>query len=422
MQRSAPPSNPSTKPLASIFDRAALESALVQKVDKRYLWEDCVLQIGGLNPAPTIGGLGPGAPFGIGARAQHEIHNGRVQSIFVGRGLTAIGGSYFLETRFDMHMPTIGQWNPATATISDQITLTLFARRSDLWRQPFYGGEARSSLANYREVNTETGVSAYIPLARRFDAGGGVSYSSPTILRSTDRNTPSIFDRYTEAQAPGLSSQHPIVDSEAFIRLHTPTYTDQTWYRHDLRLTYDYFNDRGPRIDSFQRFQLFAIGSYELRRNIDTPFHRTPLQNFICEPIAGRQCRFGTLVLDGLVTVSSVRAGGIVPFYMQDTLGGVDRFGFETLRALDDFRFRAPNRVLFQAEFYKGVWGPLGVYAFYDAGRVSARRSDLSSGSLNHDYGPGIFFRAGSNIIVRFYLGLGSGEGVRPKMRFLSAL
>jgi hypothetical protein len=395
---------------ASIFDPGTLSAALVAKPDSRYAWEDCGLQIFSADPvAIAFGSVGPASGFGVGAKTRREINSGRVQSAFVARGLIGVSGSYFAEARYDVHMPTIGQWNPATATIDDQITLSVFARRRDLRSQPFYGlgPGAPANKTTYRDERNEAGVTAYVPLARWLDAGGGIAWLAPTVT--------GIVDPQTQT-----STEPAFVDSQALVRVHTPSATNETWNRHDVRLTFDQFSDLGSGANAFRRMQAFAIGSYELRRDIDSIFNRSAMQNFLCEPIVGRQCRFGTLVLDGLVSVAAAGAGRTIPFYLQDTLGGTDANGLDTLRGYDDFRFRAPARMLLQAEFYKGVWGPVGVYAFGDAGKVAERAADLGIDHVLGDYGPGIFLRAGGNIVLRAYVGYG-GEGVHWSAKFSSA-
>jgi hypothetical protein len=390
----------------SIKDLNTQGAALISKWDKRYPWEDCILKLSGLEViAPVFGSLGPGAGTALGARSEHAINSGRVQSLLTARGLVSFNGSYVAEVHHDVMMPSIGQWHAATATFEDQIIISPFIRRSDLHAMPFYGVGPESSAAartEYREQRTEAGVIGSVPLASWFAAGGGITYLAPAIDQV---------------------SQPHFLDSQAFVRLHTPTRTAQTAHRHEVRLTYDAYSDRGSGANSFQRLQLFALGSYELRRPLSDPFaDRSWFQNFLCQPIVGDECRAGNLVVDALVTTASARPGQSIPFYLQDTLGGTDREGLDTLRGLDDLRLRAPNRALLQAEFYKDVNGWFGVFAFVDAGTVAVDAADLTSGRWHHDYGPGIFVRAGGHIVVRAFVAFGGGEGIRSNFRFAGGL
>jgi hypothetical protein len=48
-------------------------------------------------------------------------------------------------------------------------------------------------------------------------------------------------------------------------------------------------------------------------------------------------------------------------------------------------------------------------------------RSDLSFSHLRQDGGPGIFIRAGGNIVLRAYIGFGAGEGSHPNVKLFNA-
>jgi len=106
-----------------------------------------------------------------------------------------------------------------------------------------------------------------------------------------------------------------------------------------------------------------------------------------------------------------------VPFYLDETLGGADIYGNDTLRGFVDYRFRGPSRMLFQAEFRHRVWGPFGLYTFADSGKVAQTSSDLAFEHMRHDYGIGMYISATNRIVLRAYLGFGSGEGIRPNFK-----
>ena len=414
---------------SSIFQLdSASKTALVQKSATRFPWEDCVIKFTGFDwLAPTMGGIAPGSSLGLGLRSQHDFNSGRIQSKVVARGLYSLTNFSMIEGRYDIHMPTFYEWNPATQRQEDQLTISFFARRLDLRTQDFYGlGEnsTQSGHALYQLLENEAGFTGYVPVHNLpwLAMGGGLKFISPTVRPRAAAGTPSIEQEYTPAQVPGLLQQPNFLDFQALLRFHTPTAARQTWNRHDLRITYDHFADKGSGTYTFNRVETFATGTYDVRHNISSPFHRTLLQNLLCEPIVGDQCRLGNIVLNGLLTMTSTGAGHAVPFYFQSTLGGADIEGYDTLRGLVDYRLRGPNRMLFQAEFYKGMLGwPIGFYAFFDAGKVALQRSDLDFTNLRHDFGPGIFIRAGGNIVLRAYIGFGAGEGSHPNAKFFNA-
>jgi hypothetical protein len=87
-------------------------------------------------------------------------------------------------------------------------------------------------------------------------------------------------------------------------------------------------------------------------------------------------------------TAASAPTGSVVPFYLDDTIGGSDINGIPTLRGFQDYRFRGP-----------------------DLGQVALQASDLSFGNLRQSYGFGLTFWSGNKVWFRAYVGLGSGEG-----------
>ena len=398
-----PPTGASTS--LSIKELNAQTAAVISKWDKRYPWEDCILKLGSFERlSPTFASLGTGGGMALGARSEQAVNSGRMQSLITGRALMSFNGSYVAEAHYDVMMPSIGQWNAATARFEDQIVISPFVRRSDLHAEPFYGlgpSTSASAKTEYREQRTEVGVAGSVPFASWLAVGGGLSYLTPAI------------DHVSQAH---------VLDSQAFVRLHTPTNTSQTGHRYEARVTYDAFSDRDTGTSSFRRLQVFGLASYDLRRPITDPFaDRSWFQNFLCQPIVGDECRLGNVVVDGLFTAAFTGAGQTVPFYLQDTLGGTDREGFDTLRGFDDQRFRAPNRALVQVEFYKDVNGWFGLFGFADVGTVALTTGDFGSVPWRHDYGPGLFVRAGGHVVLRAFVAFG-GEGIHPSFKFASGL
>jgi hypothetical protein len=145
-------------------------------------------------------------------------------------------------------------------------------------------------------------------------------------------------------------------------------------------------------------------------------------KSLLCEPIVGGQCTYGQLVFNELLTASYTSGNQTVPFYLQPTLGGTDINGVDTLRGLVDYRLRAPNRILLQVEYYHNILGPIGIYGFYDEGKVALTPGDLNLTSLRHDLGVGVYFKVQNKIVIRGYIGFGAGEGSHPNFKLPSVL
>ena len=95
-----------------------------------------------------------------------------------------------------------------------------------------------------------------------------------------------------------------------------------------------------------------------------------------------------------------------IPFFMLPTLGGSS-----TLRGYTSLRFRDRNSLLLQGEWRIMASRFLDSAVFYDAGKVTARRSDLDFDGLKHDYGFGLRFHGPISTPLRVELAKGS-EGL----------
>jgi hypothetical protein len=90
------------------------------------------------------------------------------------------------------------------------------------------------------------------------------------------------------------------------------------------------------------------------------------------------------LSLHGRLELANAAEDQTIPFFMLPALGGGS-----SLRGFPSWRFRDLNSLLMQADWRVLANRFLDMAVFYDAGRVSARRSDLASGALKSDYGIG---------------------------------
>lgn len=345
------------------------------------------------------------------------------ESDVLARGLYSPTNFFLIEGRYDFKMPALGQSNATTATFEDQIDIGVFASRVNFAKQRFYGiGENTSpaTLTEYRQVQDKLGVSADWPLLSRISAGGVVQWIRPSILGVSGTSVPSVRDVSGNVGAPGITSQPSFMNYKAYLDVHTGSDTAQTWQRTKIRGVYEHFTDLNSGSYSFDRLSGFATSSFVVRRDISTltlPWWK----GILCEPVAGGQCEMGQLIFNGLATASYVNSGRLVPFYFQPTLGGTDINGVDTLRALADFRLRAPNRVLLQAQFDHHLWSLIGISGFYDVGKVAPSVGGLALSHLRHDIGVGAYLKIQNKVVVRAYVAFGGGEGIHPNFKTPSA-
>jgi hypothetical protein len=121
------------------------------------------------------------------------------------------------------------------------------------------------------------------------------------------------------------------------------------------------------------------------------------------------------LALRFLASFSDASGDHVVPFYMMETLGGS-----HTLRGFDEMRFRDKHLMHMTAEyrFEAATW--LELAAFYDAGKVFARRSEFDFTNLERGYGGGVRFKSADGVILRMDVGK-SSEGIQVYLKLGSS-
>ncbi|MGA2355149.1 MAG: hypothetical protein ABSG02_11670 [Terriglobales bacterium] len=227
---------------------------------------------------------------------------------------------------------------------------------------------------------------------------------------------PSIETRYTNATAPGLSSQPGFVQLGEGFRI-KPVFGDH------LELNY---------LANFQQFFAPSNSQYSFRRwttdlnhtfflyghtesapsNTDAngPDHCAPTSE-TCPPISRSRNLNGSINLRLLVSESVASGTSVVPFYFQQTLGGQDIDSAQSLSSYQDYRFRAPNVLLLQEDFEHSIWGPFGFRFMTDQGRVALTRGDLGFSHLKHSFATGLTLRAGGFPMVSIMFAWGGHEG-----------
>jgi hypothetical protein len=115
--------------------------------------------------------------------------------------------------------------------------------------------------------------------------------------------------------------------------------------------------------------------------------------------------------------------GDNVPFYFQPTLGGTDLNGNSALSSYQDYRFRAPNILLFQEKFEHSIGKlPLGFTFRADQGKVALTRGDLGANHWSHSYAAGLTLRAGGFPQVYLLFAFGGTEGTHTLVNMNTSL
>jgi hypothetical protein len=339
------------------------------------------------------------------------------------------------------HMGTKGKKKPRILTeLPEHPVFNLYAQAISLNKLTYFGLGPASTLAGrsfYGMTQTIVGGSAVKPFYQPLNASlyAEVNGRFVDIRPSAGQASPSIGTLYTEATAPGLTSQPGTLQLGEGIQIR-PSYFDDV-FRLNYRLAYQQYFTPGNSNFSFQRLTADlsheyvlhskTVRSYLLPRDNNpngpdecdnpnkdestmTEDERSKAKEHPC-PYVTRNFE-GSIGLRFFLAESMTPGGNLVPFYFQPTLGGVDLNGNPSLGSYQDFRFRAPNVMFFRQSFEHSVWNlPLGVAFMADEGKVGLTRGDLGSNPWVHSFSAGLTLRAGGFPQVFLLFAWGGKEG-----------
>lgn len=112
-------------------------------------------------------------------------------------------------------------------------------------------------------------------------------------------------------------------------------------------------------------------------------------------------------------TLSTATGESVVPFYLQETIGGSDIDNQPSLRAFKDYRFRGTDLLTVKAEYDRKmceackpgiiptVCTHLGLLLAYDAGQVALHRSDFDISQMRQSFGDGVSIYLSKDVIFR---------------------
>jgi hypothetical protein len=306
--------------------------------------------------------------------------------------------------------------------------LDFFVQSTSLKSVGFFGlgpDSAESGRSVFGEGQTMVGGSAAYPL------GGikGIGWLRPTVvggvmgrfvdMRSGEEDdVPSIEDVYAGADVPGLGIDTRFLNLRESIRFRPVTANG--WLRFNYLVAAEQFRAHETGL-SFNRWTVDLKHEIPLfNRVASSPAFSDALGPNECEtaaasvkcaaPVTWSRNRQGTLGMRVVATTSDVSDSNAVPFYLQPTLGGSNINNERLLASYDDYRFRAPHMIAVQSNVEFSLWGPIGVFAGVEGGKVADRRSDLGFDDLRASGTVGLTLRAGNFPLVNLSFSWG-GEG-----------
>jgi len=211
---------------------------------------------------------------------------------------------------------------------------------------------------------------------------------------------PAIEELYDATTAPGLGPRTRFLELREAIRFKPSVANDRV--RFNYLISAQQFRANAPL--SFNRWTLDLRHEIPLYRNVSSTGPRDfngpddchqSAGTMGCAPISWSRNRQGAVGLRALVVTSSTSADNRVPFYLQPTIGGSDLNGERLLASFDDYRFRAPHLIALQGSIEHSIWGPFGVFAQIERGKVTSTRGDLGFKDLAGSTSVGVTLRAG---------------------------
>ena len=322
------------------YEPDRVESAL-NKVEK--------ILLRGVRLHPFFDSAYSGGGFTLGAGYVHYVSDYNTLDV---RGSFTFSGYKRIETEF--------------------LAPRLFNRRGRLsmiggWREAtqvgFYGLGTETTSVNDRAdyaFDQPYGSAAldFWPVRKVLLLRGALDLSTWNTAPGTGTRRP-VDDVYTPETLPGLGASPTYVHSEATVGIDTRTSPGYTRHGTFLGATYHNYHDTDGRFG----------------------FHQTDYEAIQHVPLLKETW---VLSLHARASLASGADGQAVPYFMMPALGGGS-----SLRGFSSWRFRDLNSLLLQAEWRVIASRILDMAFFYDAGRVSARRSDLFDGHLKSDYGVG---------------------------------
>lgn len=377
--------------------------------------------------------LPPGNSFALGAAfkdSELNTKNWRLNYQIDGQG--SFNGSWtsggFLTMKRSPAFKTVNKSEPGPPSVvvhgpipknlpklgenESPLVLNLYAFHTSLNQIAYYGiGEttSRANRAFFGMRETITGINADQLLKYGFHLVGEINGRWPDVEPDHGQSSPSIEQIYTEATAPGLTRQPGFLQFGEGVQ----------YNGHAGGLRKDASFGMNIDLDYGVHFQQFiAPGDTEMsfrRLTVDFTNDLHLLKKFTPKNGSATSEQFGTLELRGWMAESIAPAGNFVPFYFQPTLGGGDIDKERTLTSFADYRFRAPDALLFRAQYEEPLpkYSFLGVVFRADSGKVADSRDGLDISHMRHSFGAGLTLRAGNFPYVFLMYSWAGGEGSR---------
>jgi hypothetical protein len=324
-----------------------------------------------------------GKPVGSGIGAsvgyRHDLFDGRARAV-VETGAT---WRHYRIVRADLSVPSLAR---------GRVEVGLQGTDSHDPEEDFYGLGADSLEANrvsFLFDRRDVQGRAVVKPGGGLQAGVRVGRVVTSVGAGRDSRFPSIEERFSDVDAPGLAQQPDFSYRDLFALLDRRDQPGNPRAGGYYRITWRGYSDLDYDLYSFRLVDL-------------------DLQHFF--PIFDKKRVFA---LRGRIITTGADAGQMVPFYFRPTLGGSD-----SLRSVRDFRFRDTNTLAMNVEYRWEAFSGLDMALFTDVGKVASRPADLDFSDLEHAYGIGFRFNTFRSVFLRLDIAVAGAEAPRLFIKF----
>ncbi len=316
---------------------------------------------------------------------------------------------------------------PATLAVHPYTVFNVYAQSISLNKLNFFGLGNNSTVAGkslFGMQETILGANAIKPVTEwpaisklNLSLLGELNGRFVDLRGNHGSSTPSIEMLYSEAAAPGLTSQPGFVQLGEGVRIKPALgeYFELNYlanFQEFFAPSNSHYSFLRWTIDLGHTFLLYGHTQSYGARDTNGPDECAPSVGAQkCPPVSFSRNLAGSIGVRLLVSESINSASSVVPFYFQPTLGGSDINGAPSLSSYQDYRFRAPNILLLRESFEHSIWGPLGFTFVADQGKVALTRGDVGFDHLKHSFAAGFTLRAGGLPAVFLTFAWGGNEG-----------
>lgn len=320
---------------------------------------------------PTIGGIGEGSGFGAGVYVSTADKLSENYKLFASGHATF---SKYAELRGGIEVAP-KKW------ANGKVQFNLSGRYLVRPEEDYYGSgpnSFRSNQVSYFRREQGARFEASWQAFSRLKVGAFSDFSYNSITGRSGENIPSIDEKFSPQDTPGLSRKVSLIDNGVFAE-----YEGRD-------------EPNNPHAGTFARFTVSSTDGLGKESNYGSINYDVDARGYL--PLGSKR---RVLAVRFLGMFKDLKGDATVPFFRLAKLGDS-----ETLRGYDSYRFQGLNAVHLNIEYrYKlvqrsetGGLGGIEAILFSDLGQVFNTKSELSIKNIKATWGGGLQFMSQKNV------------------------